>query len=39
MTDESCGELELVARFDGGDGGAVPERRVLGHRELAAAAD
>jgi hypothetical protein len=20
MTDESCGELELVARFDGGDG-------------------
>jgi hypothetical protein len=36
MTDAPCGELELVARFDGS---AVPERRVLGDRELAAAAD
>jgi hypothetical protein len=30
-------KLELGARFDGGGGGAVPERRVLGDRELAAA--
>lgn len=39
MSDEPGGELEFVARFDGGDGGAVPERRVLGKRELAAATD
>jgi hypothetical protein len=39
MSDEPGGELKLVARLDGGDGDAVPERRVLGNRELAAATD
>ena len=39
MSDEPAGELEFVARFHGGDGGAVTERRVLGNREPAAATD
>jgi hypothetical protein len=34
MTHEPCGELELVARFDEGDGGAVPQRLVLDEGEL-----
>jgi hypothetical protein len=39
MSGEPGGELEFVARLDAGYGGAVPERRVLGNRELAAATD
>jgi hypothetical protein len=32
-------ELEIVARLDGGNGGAVSERRLLGNREPIAATD
>ena len=39
MSNEPGGELEFVAGFLGGEVGAVPERRVLGNREPAAATD
>jgi hypothetical protein len=39
MSDEPGGELEFVARFDCGDGGAVPERRMVDNRKLVAATD